>query len=433
MLPRPYLFSLETFGIKLGLANIRALCSALGEPQAAFRSVLVAGTNGKGSVAAMVDRGLRAAGLTIGRYTSPHLVRLEERFAIDGVPVDTAALDAAIERTRETIERLLAAGTLDAPPTFFEATTAIAFDLFARAGVDAAVLEVGLGGRLDSTNCVEPVVSVITSIAFDHEQHLGHTLGAIAAEKAGIVRSGVPTIVGPLDPEARGVIASICATVGAPLLDAQEQVDVSAATIGPDGKTTIALKTQTADYGAITLGLRGAHQIPNAIVALRVLEELGRFFPVTRAAIVTALGDVEWPGRLQMVHADDGRRVLLDAAHNPAGASALAAYVRQALPVAPPLVFGAMRDKDVAGMLSALLPAVSDVIVTEPRNSRTWPAAEIAALARTLAPERLVETVTDPMAALERAWAQAPLACAAGSIFLVGELLAGLAPASGNR
>ena len=195
--PLQYLLSLEKFGIKFGLANIRTLCAALGEPQTTFRSILIAGTNGKGSVTAMVDRGLRAAGLRVGRYTSPHLVRLEERFAIDGTPVDTATLEDVIEQVRARIDQLLASGALEAPPTFFEVTTAVAFEIFRRARVEFAVLEVGLGGRLDSTNCVEPIAAAITSIAFDHEQYLGHTLAAIAAEKAGVIRRGIPVVIGP--------------------------------------------------------------------------------------------------------------------------------------------------------------------------------------------------------------------------------------------
>ena len=319
------LLSLEKFGIKFGLANIRTLCTALGEPQDAFRSVLIAGTNGKGSVTAMVDRGLRAAGLKVGRYTSPHLIHLEERFTIDGQPVDRATLVEAIERVRGLVESLLAAGALDAPPTFFEVTTAMAFDMFRRAGVEFAVLEVGLGGRLDSTNCVEPIACAITSIAFDHEQYLGHTLAAIAAEKAGVIRSGIPVVIGPLDPEARAVVASMSAAAGARLVDAQDGVEVGAGTLSRP--TSITLKTPMHDYGRITLGLRGAHQVPNALVALRLLEELSRVAPVSADAIVSGLRDVEWRGRLQLVEAPGGRQVLLDAAHNPAGAAALAAYL----------------------------------------------------------------------------------------------------------
>ena len=214
------IFSLEKFGIKFGLANIRTLALALGQPQNRFRSILIAGTNGKGSVTAMVDRALRAAGLSVARYTSPHLVNLEERFAINGEPVSTTALVAVIEEVRAVIETLLAKGELEAPPTFFEVTTAIAFELFGRAGVDIAVLEVGLGGRLDSTNIVDPVAAAITSIDFDHEQYLGNTLAAIAAEKAGVIRRGIPVVAGPLQPEARDVLVSACASIGADFIEA---------------------------------------------------------------------------------------------------------------------------------------------------------------------------------------------------------------------
>lgn len=422
-----YLLSLEKFGIKFGLANIRTLCAALGEPQTAFPSALVAGTNGKGSVTAMVDCGLRAAGLNVGRYTSPHLVRLEERFATNGEPVDTAALVEVIEQMRELIGGLLAKQKLDVPPTFFEVTTAIAFELFRRAGVDFAVLEVGLGGRLDSTNCVEPVAAAITSIAFDHEQYLGHTLAAIAAEKAGVIRPGIPVVIGPLDPEARNVITRTCAAAGARLIDADDGTEMESKIA--DGRTSIKLKTAAAEYGWIPLGLLGAHQIPNALVAVRMLEELGRLFPVGHDAIIAGLRDVRWPGRLQLIEAAKGRRVLLDAAHNPAGASALAAYLAREFPEPLPLVFGAMHDKDAAEMLKTLLPCAAVVVVTEPGNSRARPAGELAALARTLAPTLRIEVERNPMAALDRAWTHGPMACAAGSIFLVGDLLDGLGAA----
>ena len=418
-----YLFSLEKFGIKFGLANIRALCAALGQPQDEFRSVLIAGTNGKGSVTAMVDRGLRAAGLHVGRYTSPHLIHLEERFAIDGQPVSRATLVEAIDRVRGHVESLLASGALEAPPTFFEVTTAMAFDMFRRAEVEFAVLEVGLGGRLDSTNCVEPIAAAITSIAFDHEQYLGHTLAEIAAEKAGVMRAGIPVVIGPLDPEARAAVAAAGAAAGARLVDAMDGVIVGAGTAAFPSSITV--KTPTRDYGRLTPGLRGAHQIPNAIVALRLLEELSRTVPVSADAIVAGLSDVEWRGRLQLVETAGGRKVLLDAAHNPAGAAALSAYLTQEFPPLP-LVFGAMRDKDVSEMLRILLPAASMLVVTEPGNARARPAAELAALARSIAPGCRIEVEPDPMTALDRAWNEQSVICAAGSIFLIGDLLNGL-------
>jgi len=419
-----YLLTLEKFGIKFGLANIRSLCAALGEPQNTFRSVLIAGTNGKGSVTAMVDCGLRAAGLRVGRYTSPHLIDLEERFVVDGRPVERTAVAESIGRVRGLIESLLADGVLEAPPTFFEVTTAVAFDLFRRARVEFAVLEVGLGGRLDSTNCVEPIASAITSIAFDHEQYLGHTLGAIAAEKAGVIRAGIPVVIGPLEPEARGVVASMCIDAGARLVDAGAHVNV--AVRADRGRTSINAATPKHDYGWIPLGLRGAHQVPNALVALCLLEELSRHAPVNADAIIAGLRDVEWRGRLQLIDMPERRSVLLDAAHNPAGAAALAAYLGAEFPDRLPIVFGAMRDKDAAEMLRILLPLASVLIATEPGNARARPAAELAELAQSLSAESRIEAEPDPMAALDRAWTHQPMICAAGSIFLIGDLLNGL-------
>lgn len=419
-----YLLTLEKFGIKFGLENIRQLSAALGDPQTTFASVLIAGTNGKGSVTAMVDCGLRAAGLRVGRYTSPHLIRLEERFAIDGQPVDTMTLSGVIDQTRDIVEVLLASGALTAPPTFFEVTTAIAFELFRRAGVQVAVLEVGLGGRLDSTNCVEPAVAAITSIAFDHQQYLGDTLAAIAAEKAGVIRPGIPIIIGPLGEEARAVIVSMCQAAGARLVDAHDGVDVGSKTV--DGRTSIKLTTARTEYGWVPLGLRGAHQIPNALVAVRLLEELARDIPIGPLAIVAGLRDVRWPGRLQLLETPAGMRVLLDAAHNPAGTSALASYLKREFPEPIPFVFGAMRDKDAAEMLRTLLPVASSFVLTEPANIRARPADELAALVAALAPDCRIDLEPKPMAALERAWSYCPVACAAGSIFLIGELLEGL-------
>src|SRR5256885_1854295 len=194
--PLSYLFSLEQFGIKFGLENIATIVAALGHPERAFRSVHVAGTNGKGSVTAMVDAALRAAGHRSARYTSPHLVDLCERFVIDGRPVSTGALAAAVSDVRDVIDRLHASGALDVHPTFFEVTTAVAFELFRRAEVTIAVLEVGLGGRLDATNVVSPIVTAITSIAFDHQKYLGTSLREIAIEKAGIIKPGVAVVLG---------------------------------------------------------------------------------------------------------------------------------------------------------------------------------------------------------------------------------------------
>jgi dihydrofolate synthase/folylpolyglutamate synthase len=421
-----YLLSLEKFGIKFGLANIRTLTAALGEPQKAFRSVLIAGTNGKGSVTAMVDRALLAAGLTVGRYTSPHLITLEERFTINGEPVATAALVGVIEEMRTLIDALIANGALEAPPTFFETTTAIAFELFRRARVDFAVLEVGLGGRLDATNAVDPVAAAITSIDFDHEQYLGNTLAAIAGEKAGVIRRAIPIVAGPLAPEAREVIVSACASAGAVFIEADRGVRVESTS--ERGRTSLRIQSPVRDYGWVPLGLRGEHQVPNALVAVRLLEQLQQLVPIAADAIIAGLRDVRWPGRLQMLEASGGRLVLLDAAHNPAGAWALAAYLRREFPEPLPIVFGAMRDKDVALMLKALLPVASIMVMTQLSIARAFPAEDLADLAAKLSPSARIEVQAQPREALERAWQHCPVACAAGSIFLVGALLSELGP-----
>jgi dihydrofolate synthase/folylpolyglutamate synthase len=301
-------------------------------------------------------------------------------------------------------------------------TTAIAFEFFRRAGVDVAVLEVGLGGRLDSTNVVQPIAAAITSIDFDHEQYLGNTLAAIAAEKAGVIRRGIPVVVGPVPTEARDVLVSMCELSGADFIDADAGVRVESAS--ESGRTSIRLTTPMRDYGVIRLGLRGDHQVANALVAVRLLEELERKLPVSAASITAGIRDVRWPGRLQMLEVAGGRRVLFDAAHNPAGAWALADYLKREFPEPLPIVFGALRDKDVTMMLKALLPAASMMVMTEPDTPRAHRAEELAVIARQVSPQATIEIEAEPARALDRAWRHCPVACAAGSIFLVGHLLA---------
>ena len=210
------LLALEAFGIKLGLGNMRTLAAALGHPERAYPTIHIAGTNGKGSVSAMVERALRAAGHRTGLYTSPHLDRIEERVAIDGAPVDAATFEACARDVLAKVDALRADGRLAVSPTFFEVTTAVAFEAFRRAQVDVAVIEVGLGGRFDATSVILPVCSAITSIAFDHERHLGSTLAAIAGEKAGIARRDVPLVMGEVPPDARAVITAAATEAGAP-------------------------------------------------------------------------------------------------------------------------------------------------------------------------------------------------------------------------
>jgi dihydrofolate synthase/folylpolyglutamate synthase len=396
-----FLFSLERFGMKFGLANMATLCEALGHPEAAFKSILIAGTNGKGSVTAMVDTALRAAGHRSARYTSPHLVRLEERFVIEGREIDTGTLARTAGRVQAVTESLVASRALEALPTFFECTTAVAFELFRDAGAEIAVLEVGLGGRLDATNIVSPIAGAIVSIDFDHQAQLGNTLNSIAAEKAGIARSGIPLVCGAMPGEAREVIATICREKGAILIEA-------------DGDPGVAARVAAAE----PLALKGPHQAANAAVAVRLLDALKeQGIRVDEGSIRAGLRDTRWPGRLEEFDVQ-GCRVLLDAAHNPAGARALADYLRATAPAGVTLVFGAMKDKAVREMLEALRPVTTRMIVTVAPTPRALDAESLAALARDAGFD--VEVVPDPLDALARACASQQRVVVAGSIFLIG-------------
>ncbi len=432
--PLDYLFGLEKLGIKFGLANITAICAALGQPQNAFPSVIVAGTNGKGSVSAMVETGLRAAGIRTGLYTSPHLVRIEERFQVCGRPVGSAELRAAAADLQAAVGRLRAAGVLETEPTFFEVTTAIGFELFRRAGVELAVLEVGLGGRFDATNVARPVAAAITTIDIDHERFLGTTIPEIAFEKAGVIKAGMVVVAGEPKAEAKRVFEAACRERGARLVDAWDGVTAEGRM--KDGVLALRLVTPRRAYPEVTLALRGRHQVHNAVVAVRLLEELeGMGWSIDERVVVSALATTSWPGRLQLVEPRPGLRLLLDAAHNPAGARVLAAYLGETLPGGLPLVFAAMRDKDIGGILDVLLPRATRLVATSPRTPRAAPAATIADAARRRSPALSIETEPDSLAAVERAWAAGSLVLAAGSIFLVGELLArfNLEPAGSPR
>jgi dihydrofolate synthase/folylpolyglutamate synthase len=403
----------EFFGIKLGLDNMRALTAALGQPDRAYDTVIIAGTNGKGSVTAMVDRALRAAGYRVGRYTSPHLVRLEERFAIDGEPVATDKLESV------TADVLAADTTGQA--TFFELTTAIALELFRREGVAIVLLEVGLGGRFDATNIVTPRAAAITSIAFDHMKHLGHTIPEIAFEKAGVIKPGIPVVVGDLPPDAEAVIQRVADEQGATLVHAHEGVECKGEIV--EGAAHLTIETPTRTYGPVTLALSGRHQIGNAVVAVRLIEELDTLGLHTSAeAVTTGLADVRWRGRLERVRVRGGRELLLDAAHNPAGAAALASYLREVWPGGVPIVFGVMADKDMDRMLAELAPAASELIATSVAMPRAASLEAIVEAAARHLPGR-VRAIADPLRAVEAALAAAPVACVAGSIFLLGALL----------
>jgi len=406
--PLERLFALEQFGIKLGLDNIRAILAALGHPERAWRSVHIAGTNGKGSVAAMVERGLRASGLKTGRYTSPHLDVIEERVAINGEAVDRQTFAATTAVVFAAVDEATRTGALTVVPTFFEVSTAVAFEIFRQAQVDVAIVEVGLGGRFDATNVLTPDITAITSIAFDHERHLGTTLSQIAFEKAGIAKPDTPLVMGRLPGEAARRIATVAAAVSAPLIDAH-------------GTTTDRI------YPPLKLALPGRHQLENAAVAVAVLETWStRVSFVSTSAIVAGLTDCRWPARLEWLRLAGGGELLIDAAHNPAGAAALATYL-QDTDVAPiPMVLAVMEDKDLAGMVKPLLPVASTFVATTVPHARARTAESLAAALRVLAPKLPIEVEPEPEAAVARALARSPRAVAAGSIYLIGPLRARL-------
>ena len=401
------LFALEQFGIKLGLENTRILLTALDHPERAWRSIHIAGTNGKGSVAAMVERGLRAAGLRTGRYTSPHLYAIEERVALDGTSVDSGIFAQVTADVLAVVDDNLKSGTLTVTPTFFEVSTAIAFEIFRRAKIAVAVVEVGLGGRFDATNVVMPDITAITSIAFDHERHLGRTLSAIAFEKAGIAKAGVPLVIGRLPAEAATRIAEVAAQVGAPVVDAHA--------------------TTNRVYPPLKVALAGRHQLDNAAVAVAILEQWSAVVShIPTQAIVTGLTQCEWPARLEWLRLPSGAELLIDAAHNPAGAAALATYLEDSGLAPMPIVTSIMADKDAGGMVAQLRRVASSFIATTVPHQRARSAEALADTIREIAPGIPVIAEPSPDAAVVTATTGAPRAVAAGSIFLVGPLRARL-------
>ena len=421
---RAWLAHLEQFGIKLGLDTIAAIAGALGHPERACPVLHVAGTNGKGSVSAMVAHALTSSGLVTARYTSPHLVRLEERFAVDGRPVPGASLDTALDQVRNAVGQLQSAGTLTVEPTFFEATTAAGFVLFREAGADIAVVEVGLGGRHDATNIVAPLVTAITSVDFDHEAQLGTTLSSIASEKAGTIKPGVPVVVGPLPEQARAVVETVARERAAPVVDAFDGVGVVAR---PDhGRYQVTITTPTRCYGPLRLALAGRHQVDNAVVAVRLLETAAeRGVRVTGDAIERGLTDARWRARLEALDTPRGQ-VLIDGAHNPAGARALTSYLQDVFPAGLPLVLGVMGDKALDQMLGALAQVARPLVLTRAPGARAADPQQMAEIVRSIAPGIDVFVEPDVDAALARAWSHGPVIVVAGSLYLAGDVLARL-------
>ncbi len=408
---------------KFGLDNITALSAGLGNPQRSVPCAHIAGTNGKGSTAAMLESILRAAGLRTGLYTSPHLERINERIRFDGESISDEEFAATWTRVQSSIESLMASGKLAAHPTFFECVTAMGFDATAAHGVDFAIYEVGLGGRLDATNIVEPEVAVITPIDFDHENFLGYSIEEIAGEKAGIIKPGLWVVSSVERPEARAVIARRCADVGARLFEVDDAWRVEDVQASDGLYSAVVSAAYTSRNLALAPSLPGRFQIRNALAAATAAQLLARRgFRVDDDAIARGIATVQWPCRLERL----GQRpaVYLDGAHNPAGARELARFWeenfrgRRIL-----LVYGAMRDKAVDEIAGQLFPRAATVILTEPRQPRAVSASLLAEMTGHFGSH--VSVVRDPAEALEHALSLASpedAVFATGSLYLVGDL-----------
>jgi dihydrofolate synthase/folylpolyglutamate synthase len=417
---------------ELRLGRMSRLLRGLGDPQKRLRIVHVAGTKGKGSTAVMVASALTASGVRTGLFCSPHLHRLEERFTIDGQPASAEELVALTAAVQPVIAHLDLQPRFG-PATFFEATTAMGLLHFARREVGAVVLEVGLGGRLDSTNAVRPAVSVITTISFDHTKLLGNTLGRIAHEKAGILKRGRPAVSGVRGQEARAAIDRVARQRRVPLraidvdFDYQYAPPVSPISEPTGGRVTV--RTWGRDWGTLNVPLLGPHQAHNVATALATLDALAeQGLDVGREAVVRGFQNLTWPARVEVL----GRApwLVIDGAHNVASAEALAETLPLCLPPGPrTLVFGTTRDKDLRGQLRALLPRFDRVIATRyVENPRAVPPEAVSAAVEALGgPEALL--AANPAEALALARAITPtegLICVTGSLFLAAEARAHL-------
>ena len=424
-----YLYGLghETLAVKLGLTNVERLLALLGRPQRAYPAVQLAGTNGKGSTAAMLEAICRAAGVRTGLYTSPHLVSLTERIRVAGRDIAPDEFARAAGRARAAAEELQrAAGAL---PTFFEQVTAVALSAFREARVELAILETGLGGRLDATTAAGAETAAVTPVSLDHQQYLGHTLAAIAAEKAAVIRPGTrAAVVAPQAPEAMSVIAARCRECGvAPRLTENDTARVVAAT--EDGRLRVTFETARDVYEHVRLALRGRHQIVNASTAIALAETLReQGFPVTRAAVVEGLETARHAGRLELVEGQPP--VLFDGAHNAAGARALRDYLDEFVRAPVTLLFGAMQDKDLREIAAPLFPAARTLILTRPANPRAAAPETLRELVAREADHDGVLLAPSPAEALRLARELTPpggLVCVTGSLYLVGEVKAALA------
>ena len=408
-----YLYRLEKFGMIFGLTQVEKILNAIGNPHKEIQAIHIGGTNGKGSTAAIMSSILQKEGYRVGLYTSPHLIRFTERIKVNGKEIEKEEVAALVGGMRKEIE---AAG-ITPPFTFFDFTTAMALHYFKQKLVDLAILEVGLGGRLDSTNVVDPLISIITNIAKDHEDYLGRSILKIAREKAGIIKKGRPLITAATQPQVLRLFSKVCQEKGSPYYRV--------------GKDFLYVRAEDRDFDyeglnrklwGIHLNLKGFHQVINATTALgamEVLEDLG--YCVSTEAMVEGVREVDWPGRLEMVSSSPG--VILDGAHNPAGALVLKESLEKEFQYQHLiLLIGIMKDKDIRSMLHLLAPLADHIILTKPHTDRATPPVLLKkALGQN---EKKAEIAEDLKEAIERGLSlthKEDLLCITGSLYTVGE------------
>ena len=415
-----YLDQIQNLGIKFGLDNVRTILSSLNDPQKQYDSIHVAGTNGKGSVCAMLNQILMEHGFRPGLFTSPHLVTVRERIQISGQPIAEREFSGHLTRLRDTIEELIASKKLLSPPTYFEMLSCVAFLHFAKERVDMAIFEVGMGGRFDATNVVEPVVSAITTISPEHQKFLGETQAEIASEKAGIIKPGIPLVCGVEEKEAHATIRKKADEIGAPFFAVfSKSRRLYTQKTSQNFRFEYNLEKDVYTY---TPSLKGEHQGKNAAVAIAIagkLSEQGR--PLEKARIIRGIEKARWPGRLEVV--SENPRVLIDGAHNEEGAKALRKYIQEFIPSPRVLIFAVMRDKDISKLSEILFPLAQRVICTTFPYFKAASPEDILKKASQFRDRIVIQTDVDKavQTALRLASSDGVI-FVAGSLFLVGEI-----------
>ncbi len=409
------LYQLQRFGIKLGLDTITALLSSLGDPHQQFKTVQIAGTNGKGSTAAILASILTAEGHRTGLYMSPHLVDFSERIQVNGLPIPHERIEALIDQVNTSCLSTIT-------PTFFEITTAIAFLYFAEVNVEIGVIEVGMGGRFDATNVLDPLVTIITNVELDHQKYLGHTIEAIAEEKCGIIRTDVLTVVGSVSPQALVVIQKTCTERHSPLVRLGVDFQVTETSPG-----RFDFRSRKRSYSDLQCSLRGHHQIENSACALAAVEWLrDAGMTISEDGLRAGLVSVQWPGRLECIAKHP--TVFLDGAHNPAAAAALAKFLAEHQRVHSGkliLVIGMQKDKDMTAFCIPLIPLADTVIFTRSAHAQS---ASAEALAEQLLdkPQHLVcaASAQEAMITAHNVANREDIICVTGSLLLLGEIKA---------